>query len=472
MQTENTNLSIKTYLDFSQLLEFYRGEHESNRSFALKRKELLQKPYKLLLEWSKTNQFRVTEELNSKHYLSHLSQMSSILGLLFLIIGFFVGIGLLSYSGKAPVNIIYYLLIVMVIPILSMTLSLLSMITHGSVASFLNHFFPLHWIEKIFSSSSFAKKINSLDKPFSLKLSKLLFIERIQLFSLLFSIGVLISLLLIVVVKDIAFGWSTTLQIPPELFQSIVSSISLLWESFFPSAVPSLELVEMSQYFRLGGEVDSDMLYNVDKLGAWWKFLAMTTLVYAILLRIILWIISKYAIKKQLKRDFLTLDGSQKILREFNTPFISTKAPKQEKHLEIIEENIEQISDNAYKSYNYIFGWNFSEDEILLINDAKEIRGDYIYPIGGSFSFDEDESRAEEAKEMVLLYVKAWEPPTMDFIDFLEILIENREVYEVQLYPLGTAGKYYESDSKDIAVWKRKIQGLKSKKVWVIDEEE
>jgi hypothetical protein len=57
----------------------------------------------------------------------------------------------------------------------------------------------------------------------------------------------------------------------------------------------------------------------------------------------------------------------------------------------------------------------------------------------------------------------------MDFVDFLHLLIENQKADEVQVYPLGTTSRYYESDSKDVAVWVRKIQGLKLKKVWVID---
>jgi hypothetical protein len=60
----------------------------------------------------------------------------------------------------------------------------------------------------------------------------------------------------------------------------------------------------------------------------------------------------------------------------------------------------------------------------------------------------------------------------MDFVDLLEMLIEYTKVDEVQIYPLGTVGRYYENDAKDIAVWRRKIQGLKSKKVWVIDDTE
>jgi hypothetical protein len=473
MQTKNSNLSIKTYLDFSQLLEIYRGDHESNRSFALKRKKLLEKPIKILLDWSNSNLFRVTKELYSKRYISYLSQISSILGVIFFIMGFFVGLGLLSYSGEAPVNIIYYLLIAMIVPLFSMGLSLLSMLTKGKVSDFLNHLFPLHWIEKAFLALPFvAKRIDLLEKPLSFALSKWLFIERIQLFSLLFSFGLLISLLLIVVVKDIAFGWSTTLQISPETFQSIVSTIGIFWDKVLPNAIPSLELVEISHYFRLGEKIDNEMIYNANKLGAWWKFLAMVTVVYAIGFRLLLWFISRWGFKRELKREFLALDGVHKILKEFNTPFISTKAPQQETHLDIIEESKEQVSETAYKSYNTIFGWNFSKDEIRLANDAKEIKAEAIHSIGGNSSLDEDEAKADSAKGVILLFVKSWEPPTMDFIDFLELLIESKNVNEIQIYPLGTIGRYYESDSKDVAVWKRKIQGLKLSKVWVIDETE
>jgi len=472
MQTKNSNLSIKTYLDFSQLLELYRGDHEENRSFALKRAELLNNPIKLLLDWLNSNRFRLTEELKSKSYLSYLSRLSSILGLLFFIVGFFVGLGLLSYNGEAPVNIIYYLLIVMVVPIFSMILSLISMLTHGRVTNLLKQLFPLHWIEKLFMALPFIKRVDFLDRPLSLELSKWLFIERIQFFSLLFSFGLLLSLLLMIIVKDIAFGWSTTLQISPELFQSILSSFGMLWEGIIPSAIPSLELVEMSQYFRLGGRIDYQMIHNADKLGAWWQFLAMTTLVYAISFRSLFWLISKYGLKRQLKKEFLSLEGVDKILKEFNTSFISTKAPKEERHLEIVEESKAQVSENSYKSYNTIFGWNFLKDEILLANDAKGIKGLSISAVGGNSSFSEDELKAEEARESVLIFVKSWEPPTMDFVDFLEMLIDNRKIDEIWIYPLGTVGRYYDNDAKDIAVWRRKIQGLKSEKVWVIDDTE
>ncbi len=73
--------------------------------------------------------------------------------------------------------------------------------------------FPLHWIETISKYIPFKRDIEGVELPFSQRFSKLLFINRIQLFSLIFSIGILLALLIMVVVKDIAFGWMTNLQI-------------------------------------------------------------------------------------------------------------------------------------------------------------------------------------------------------------------------------------------------------------------
>jgi hypothetical protein len=471
MKKEKHTLSIKTYLDFSQLLEEYRGEHDTNRAFALKRGKSLKNPIDLLLEWSNSNQFKLTEKLNSTSYLSSLSSITSILGLLFFIVGIFAGLGLLSYSGEEPVNIIYYLLIASVLPLLSILVSAISMMIPSQSADYFKSFFPLYWIEKIISISPLKKRMEISKIPLSPELSKWIFVERIQLLSLLFSIGLILSLLTLIVVKDIAFGWSSTLQVSSSEFQSLLSSIGILWEGFFPSAIPSLELVEISHYFRLGEKLDTQMIHNADKLGAWWKFLAMTTLLYAITLRFLFWLVSKYGLKRELEKELLSLKGVNRLQREFSTPFVSTNAPKGEKHLEIIDEvSGKKVVTQKDTNYGSIFGWNFLEDEILLINDAKNIDGSTILPVGGNSSFDEDEAKAHKAKGKTLVYVKAWEPPTMDFIDFLDILIENRGVDEIQVYPLGTVGHFYESSEKEIAVWERKIEGENLKKVWVVNE--
>ena len=466
------NLSLKRYLDLSNLLDGYRGDHESNRLFALKHKELLKEPKEMLLAWLDDNIYRVDSELKSQSYMVYLSATTTLLAFFAIVMGLLVGFGLLSYSGHEPVNIIYYLLMAIAIPTLSMIFSTISMFNSGSIGTFFTRMFPLHWLERIFTLIPFKSRDDFSDCRLSLGLAKWLFLQRVQLFSLLFSIAMLLALGLLVVAKDIAFGWSTTLQIEPSSFHALLKSIGFLWRESFPNAIPSLELVEISQYFRLGEKINSDMIQNADKLGAWWQFLAMTTMVYAILLRFLLWIVTKIIFRQQLEKEFFAINGVDRVLREFATPFVSTKAPKKERHLEIKKESKEQISYSVDIQNSYIIGWNYTADELRLIADSKEIKNSSIESVGGKNSFSDDEAVADMAKGEILLFVKAWEPPTMDFIDLLELLIENPKVIEIKLYPLGTPEHKYQSHNREIAIWIRKIESLKFKKVLIIDEKQ
>jgi hypothetical protein len=467
MQTETPKLSLKTYLDFVELLRCYRGDHESNRIFALTHKISPTQPIHNLLLWAKENYLHAPSSKESEHYLKHLSMVTSFLALFAIISGFLVGLGLLSYSGEAPVNIIYFLFVAAFLPLLSILFALLSMVSRGRLFHLFSFWFPLHWIEKLLAFLPSRAKEVARDLPEALL--KWMFLERLQRLSLLFSVGLLLALIALVVVKDIAFGWSSTLNVSTAEFHNLLQLIALPWREWIPSAIPSLELVEISHYFRLGEHLSSEMIHNADRLGAWWKFLAMSTLVYAVVLRFLFWLLVRYGYHKVLQREFLYLEGVDTILREFETPFVSTASPKEEQHLEIVPETDEQVSDDLSLGYHDILGWNLSSNEILLANDTKAVHGENLFSVGGGNSFDEDEAIAMKVSKSVLLYVKSWEPPTMDFIDFLEIIMENKQVETIEIYPLGTAGRYYESDQKDIAVWKRKIQGLKSKKVWVID---
>ncbi len=470
MQNKSLKLSLKSYLNFADLLGSYRGDHESNRTFALKHDDLPPSAVDRLLLWAHEHRFKVTSSPEIDLFLHRFSMATSFLVFFSLFMGVLVGIGLLSYSGDAPVNVIYFFAMTLILPLLSMLLSLISMISRGEMSNFITHLFPLYWLERLIEH--LPDQAQGIIDRLPASVSKWIFLERLQRFSLFFSIGILLALMGMVVVKDIAFGWSSTLNITAEEFHALLSFIAMPWESWIPSAVPSLELVELSHYFRLGEKLESEMIQNADKLGAWWKFLAMSTLVYAVILRFIFWMVVRFNYQKALEKSLLVLEGVSQLLREFDKPFVSTNAPSQEKHLDIVEETEAQVTEEAGHYHDVILGWNFSPDEIRLANDTTKIIAPMIHTVGGSHTFEEDEEIASGVSRHVLLYVKSWEPPTMDFVDFLEILIENPKVETIEIYPLGTAGRYYESEPREVAVWKRKIQGLNTTKVWVIDAKE
>jgi hypothetical protein len=350
MQKNNSKFTFKSYLDLSQLLQEYKGKHEDNRAFALTQKR---KGLRLLALWQEKNLYRLVAERDSSKYLHYLTLFTSSFGFLLLAFGFFTGFALLSYSGAEPVNVIYLLLVMVGLPLISMGLSLLSLFTGNIGTNFFSHFSPLYYLEKVINFLPFAKKIDFSSLPFSATLSKWIFLQRVQFFSFLFALGVFLALVLTVISKDIAFAWSSTLEIDPIAFQGVLAVLATPWQSFFPSAVPSLELVELSHYFRLGDKLDVNMVQNADKLGAWWKFLAMATLTYALLLRLLFWFIMKTGFKGQLKKEVMALSGGKKILQECSTPFVSTQSVTHEQHLEVKEEDTllgSEMFSEAYAS--------------------------------------------------------------------------------------------------------------------------
>jgi hypothetical protein len=143
------------------------------------------------------------------------------------------------------------MVMVIVLPLATMLLTVISMLRAKSTQSILVHLSPAFWMEKMLGllpgkvqENITAFKINPL-------LSNWLIIKRSQMIALFFSFGLLLALLAMVVTKDIAFAWSTTLHITPETFQDFLTTVAFPWRDFAPSAVPSMALIEQSQYFRL-----------------------------------------------------------------------------------------------------------------------------------------------------------------------------------------------------------------------------
>jgi len=553
MQIKYHKITIKSYLDFIQLIQDYKGSHKENRLFALKHESLLTNPKEILFLWFETHAFRRTNQATSEELLNSFGTINSLLGILSLIFGFFVGMGLLSYNGVEPVNIIYYLFFAMFLPLGSMLLTLFSSFSSGKLFSFFSIFSVMHWIEKFSFYFYFKDKLDLLTKNIPFKLQKWIFLKRLQFLSLLFSIGLLVALIFTVVSQDIAFSWSTTLQIDAKSFHSFLEAMATPWRELFPTFVPSLELVEVSHYYRLGEKINPEMLENAEKLGAWWKFLFMSTFVYALGLRFFFYLFSSYSYQKVLENEFFDLGGIKRLLKEFNKSFIETRSPKRENHLkikkehkqqvrkkfekkvekqiqkevekkvethlekqvekrvdkevikkvethfekqveqklkekveqqpekqveifvdkepkeELIIEEIEYIEEFEEDYYHSIIAWNFSEDDLLLVNDFKNITASFISSVGGSHTFEEDEFVANRAEDKVLLYVKSWEPPTMDFVDFLEELIDNENVEEIEILLVGISDNNYKSLEKEFSIWNRKIEGLNANKVWIID---
>jgi hypothetical protein len=114
-----------------------------------------------------------------------------------------------------------------------------------------------------------------------------------------------------------------------------------------------------------------------------------------------------------------------------------------------------------------VIGWALDEAAISLQNDTFGIDTPRIREAGGSHSLAEDRQVIEEAKGDILLYVKAWEPPTNDFADFLADLSDKKGV-SVTIRPLGTPEEGGIARDEDFAIWARRIAKLKKESIRMV----
>ena len=300
--------------------------------------------------------------------------------ILFIVGGFFLGAtlssGLLLYSGKELVNVLVYFAFIVAIPALL------------SLFGFIIYFFFKHSIAKIE-----ALKSSSLAGVF-------------------FSVGALLSLLITIATKDIAFGWATTLNIQPSELKSILDSLSL-WKTFCVNCVPDIHLIELSRYSRLGESVTKEQIANAQLLGQWWKFLALSILIYGVALRAILFAIAHILTKQKDSIEF------------------SSNIQKEEfKQLDSHYKNRAGISSLKSRDFN-LLGYHFDTNKLDL-NSNKNSNN-------------------------IVVAVKSWEPPIMDFFDYLEELIEENPDANISILLVGLNGK---PKSQDINIWTRKLKEL------------
>ena len=458
-------MNIKSYVNLYELLKINPSTREENRAFGITHVMLKNKPIEQLLTWIGEHKQSLKRPLISETFSSYLYRVTFALVLIAFVLGLLTGVGLLSYSGHEPVNVIYFMAVVIFFPLFTMILTFLSIFRASSSENVLIHLSPAFWMERILSLLPAKVEENIQTFQINPLLANWVILKRSQIIVLFFSLGLLLSLLGVVVTKDIAFAWSTTLHISPEALHDFLTTLAFPWREIIPSAVPSLELIEQSQYYRLGEKLNEEMIAHASQLGEWWKFLAFSTLFYAIFLRILMFIFVSFGFNHALKQSLLTLKGVTKLLREINEPIISTHAKRKESTFTPNEKNYSQIVNSLDASYDSIHGWAIPHDELLLLGDSMQVIAPKYFEVGGANTFEEDAEVISKSHGEVLLFVKAWEPPTMDFVDYLTELAEK--VDKVIVMPIGTEKREYDASDKEIDVWDNKLTILKNRKVWL-----
>jgi hypothetical protein len=131
-----------------------------------------------------------------------------------------------------------------------------------------------------------------------------LLVRLTQSFGVAFNAGALVVLAYLVTFTDLAFAWSTTLDLSSRTVHALTDALSWPW-AWLDSARPSAALVEATRYARYGGryvtEATGPRAVDPAVVGSWWPFLAAAIVTYGLLPRLAMLIVAELQVRKALR---------------------------------------------------------------------------------------------------------------------------------------------------------------------------
>lgn len=281
-----------------------------------------------------------------------------------------------------------------------------------------------------------------------------------QVSGLGFGFGALAATLIYVVFTDLAFGWSTTLDVDARMVHRVLAGIAWPWAGFWPDASPTLDLVEATRFFRVEAErrvpIDDPMLF-----GGWWPFLVMSIAFYLILPRALVLLGLSRWLGGEVAQAMGLTPGVPRLMTRLATPLVETTAEEEEGEVGHAEQGlVPEVDARAWLAERggespCLVRWaELTAEAALLERLGSNL---LIRDAGGRRSLAEDsaviDACAGEAGG-VALCVRGYEPPVLEVTDFLA---ELREA-------LGAARPIcvflLDGSDLDRDTWRRKLLGL------------
>jgi hypothetical protein len=431
----------------------------------------------------------VGEELGQESAGERMVRAYHALGWLLALLGLSSGAGaaatVLSYDGTHPVNVVHFLAV-----FVAGQAALLLLFALSTVIWRLRDRLPavggLHGLLRwaLDAVSGLLERRLSAERRTALRaargrlrstqwiygdLERWLLVSLAQRFGLAFNLGALAACLYLVAFSDLAFAWQTTLSTTAEGFHRLLSVLAAPWSWALPDALPTLDVVHATRYFRLGGSFARAA--PAETLGQWWPFLVMSLLCYGLAPRLGLAVVA--SAKLRMARGALRLDHGDivSLLERLASPLVRTHAPVPELGpLDVPAPQPQPASGPAPASGGAaVVIWGGVPIEPSQVKDLVDRR--FGWTVGTiSHAGDGEVSRDTAAiqsvgdgREPVVVIGESFESPTREVREFLRRLREaigaDRPVV-VGLVDSSEPPAWSEPSPKDLRPWHKHLAQL------------
>lgn len=414
--------------------------------------------------------------------------------LLLVVLGLAAGGGaaaaVFSYDGSQPVNVVQVLAVFVgaqlllllplglvllprrltrLVPGMIAVQESLAWLSPGQLIRLLARSLP----EKIRQPLTRAAQAGSLQSRELARVRKWAILFPAQAFAIAFNLGALAACLSLLTFSDLAFAWSTTLEPDPERVHRLTGILSSSFAGLVPAAVPSLDLIRDTLYYRQTGV---SPLSDPSRFGEWWPFLVASMITYGLLPRLILLALAGGQLRRSLRSAFAEMPGVSVVLDRLTCELVSTQAtspelgarasaagpalasaasaPPAPGELTLVNWSGLEVPDESF-SRQCEAAWN---RKVLGVRHA-----------GGRSSIAADEEAiaalaASPESAGIALLVKAWEPPVMELLDFVGELRRSagpRRLIIVAPVAVQDAGRLASPAPADLAHWEKRIRDLR-----------
>jgi hypothetical protein len=396
------------------------------------------------------------------------------------IAGVAVALAAFAYDGSQPVNVVRLLLLLVGVQLVLLTLTLLLLpgrvpgLRH--VQDLLTTLNPGAWAAGVYAKLARARPDVArlfdvhAPRPAARRFAKWQLLFWSQTAAVMFNVAALVTAVMLVTFSDLAFGWSTTLDVPAATASRIVQAIASPWASLAPLAVPTPELVEQSQFFRLErAAVATDA---ARALGAWWPFTVLAVVTYGLLPRLLLLVLATARLRTA--TGALLLEDAQvtALLDRMASPAIETAAGEHEQ-APPLEIGVAPARDRPLTGTARALIWENALPLDAARSYARRHLGLEVLDVAeagtGRLAIDRaalEQLAAAESAATLIVFTPAWEPPLLELLDFLaELRRRIGPAASIVIAPVPDGARAVTDVER--ATWQRAIAQLADPKMYV-----
>lgn len=311
-------------------------------------------------------------------------------------------LGLLFYEGGQRINI------TVILAFVALQLLLALFTTAQSLAGWQ----PWRWLVRRLTPDR--------NSGAATRLQPMLMARAAHLGGVSFAVTGVLTLLLMVVVQDLAFGWSTTLDTGASGYHQLLTTLAAPWATLWPAAVPDLALIEATRFFRAGAGASA---IAPERWGHWWPFVTMLWICWVLVPRLLLTLVSALLLRRKARQLLANHPAMHALLYRMETPTLDTG--NHHNDAADLPDTGTNVSLQPLPDSNLLICWaGVGEPELPQTLIGKHT---HQFRAGGRASLAEDRATlteianhiAESPEPAVIVVTRGWEPPTGELEDFL-----------------------------------------------------